>query len=540
MSEQPRSTPSIEELRETYKLRFDLITHKTLTVENIDTFADEALEELVTLTNDVLESYRSNPNFEPNKPEPLFSDREQEDDAFNKLGLTDIQNTLQGVMDVKEKIDNIKSRLTRNKNTTNQTIVPPSDGSFIKSGSGEGIQEKSLVPRLLTLLYLLEKDFEILEEGVTLTEGQVTPDMMRRTPYVRVEIPDMDRVVYICDEEGNASYVFDTDKLKEFGIPVQDIDISDKEKINEMIAQHPGVGARIIQSKSWRVNMANLLSEDLPNKIEDMETTQTENSTGEPSEFKLEDKKEFLSFEDFQKEVNDLYPGSDNINIWYREERIKHKDWPSNPNRTYRNKGWIGFPELVGEENMLKKEFLSFEDFQKEVNDLYPGSGGVRVWYVPERIKHKGWPSNPDKTYRNKGWIGFPELVGFKKEFLSFEDFQKEVRDLYPGSGGVREWYVHERIKHKDWPSDPKLTYKNKGWIGFSELVGIENRLKIEYLSFDDFRTEVISKYPGKIGIQSWYRKEKPNHQNWPSSPYKFYINKGWIGWPELVDKNKF
>jgi hypothetical protein len=282
MSEQPRQNPSLEELRETCKHRFDLITHKTLTVENIDTFADEALEELVTLTNDILESYRSNPNFEPNKPEPLFNDREQEDDAFNKLGLTDIQNTLQGVMDVKEKIDNIKARLNQGRSSTNQTIVPPGGGQFIERGSGEGIQEKSLVPRLLTLLYLLEKVFEIEAGEITLTEGQVRPDMMRKTPYVRVEIPDMNRVVYICDEEGNASYVFDADKLDEISISIQDIDISDKEKINEMIAQHPGVGARIIQTKNWRVNMANLLSEDMPKKIEYMETTQTETLPASP------------------------------------------------------------------------------------------------------------------------------------------------------------------------------------------------------------------------------------------------------------------
>jgi hypothetical protein len=173
--------------------------------------------------------------------------------------------------------------------------------------------------------------------------------------------------------------------------------------------------------------------------------------------------------------VNDLYPGSDNVNIWYREERTKHKDWPSNPNRTYRTRGWIGFPELVGEDNMFKKEFLSFEDFQKEVSDLYPGTGAVLVWYVPERIKHKDWPSNPGKFYSTKGWIGWPELVGR------------------------------------------------------------ENRLKIEYLSFDDFRTEVISKYPGKIGIKSWYRKEKSNHPNWTSRPERLYENKGWISWTELV-----
>jgi hypothetical protein len=477
---------SLESQKEVFKKRLAAILNEQLTVDNIETFADHALSETVELTDDVLKAYRENP--ELFKQSNASNTQEQENEAFEVFDLPNIQEILQSIIDVKEKIDSIKKYIGINAENVDKVITPPQENhDTIVVGEAGNFERKRLLPRLLTLLYIIEHDFDIPPTEVKITEGIVKKEMVRKTSYARVEIPGLERVVYICDEEGNASYVFDAKKLEKKGVTIAEIDEEDKGDKNSLIARHPGIGIRIIQSKNWRDRVAKFLGEPIPEKeIAD------EQNRERKSEFR---KKEWLPFQDFQAEVINAYPGQGNVAEWYKQERKNHNNWPFAPYKIYKNKGWIGWPELVGRENRLKKEYLSFESFRQEVQSLYSGQGNVERWYWEERKKHSNWPSRPYLIYKNQGWIDWSELVGkenlFKKEFLSFEGFQQEVQGLYSGQGDIKRWYTEERKKHPKWPSLPGEFYKNKGWIGWPELVGRENRLKKEYLSFESFRQEV-------------------------------------------------
>jgi hypothetical protein len=70
------------------------------------------------------------------------------------------------------------------------------------------------------------------------------------------------------------------------------------------------------------------------------------------------------------------------------------------------------------------------------------------------------------------------KISRLRKEYPPFEIFQNEVRSLYPEGRPISDWYREEQKKHKNWPPVPERTYKGKGWIGLSELVGKENRFK--------------------------------------------------------------
>ena len=458
---------SLDVLKETYKRKMETILNKQLTVENIEIFADEALSETMQLTDDILFQYRNNPEF---KGDNTLNSRTQEDVAFKILELPDIQEILQSIINIKEKIATLKIYIDTNTKNLNEIITPPQPDrqTEIISGSGEGI-EKKIFPRFLTLMYILEHDFDIQPNEVLMTRGVVTTNMMRKTPYVRVEIPELNRVVYICDEEGNVSYIFDTTKLNEKNLTLEEIDLDDKGDKNSLIAHYPGIGVRFVQSSLWRENVEEYLGQSIP----EIQTDREKQKGNRMSEFGIE-KKEFLPFEDFKREVRELYPGKGDIQKWYHEERRNHPNWPSQPHEVYKDKGWISWPELVGIE---KKEFLPFEDFKREVRELYPGKGDIKKWYHEERRNHPNWPSNPDRVYKDKGWISWSELVGIeKKELLPFEDFKREVRELYPGKGDIKKWYHEEKRNHPNWPSAPDKVYKDKGWISWSELVGIEKR----------------------------------------------------------------
>lgn len=213
-------------------------------------------------------------------------------------------------------------------------------------------------------------------------------------------------------------------------------------------------------------------------------------------------------------------------------------------------------PEKIPEENLEKqpvlefakrerKSFLPFDDFRKEVKSLYPGKGKIIEWYEKERLdpdhSHLNWPVAPNLVYKGKGWLSWNEIMGKKprygKEYPAFSIFKAEVKSFYKGETDVSGWYNVERKNHPNWPFDAGGFYKNQGFIGYPELVGKENRLRKEYLSFNNFKKEVktlYALYAGEDNTAEWYKKEKENHPNWPTTPHKFYKDSGWQGWPKL------
>jgi hypothetical protein len=457
---------SLESLSQTFKTRLDVIWNKELSIENIETFADEALEESIKLTDDILTEYRRNSNV---KASPTTLDTQaQENEAFAILGLPNINEILDQINKVKDSINSLKDYIHTNVEKVNVVITPPQPDQApnIEKSNG-GFEKKKMFPRLLTLLYILEHDFEITPtpENVPIKEGVVTPEMMRRTPYVRAEIPELERAVYICDEEENASYVFDTAKLAEAKLTLDEIDIDDKGDKNSLIAYHPGIGIRLVQSPKWRSRMAGALREKIP-RIETI--IPQEHERQERSEF---EKPKWLPFEEFREDVRALYPGKGNLQKWYSKEIKKHNNWPSNPHRVYKNKGWKNWWEVVN-------RWLSFTDLQNEVTDLYlkQKPKNVIAWYREEQKKHKNWPVAPYRTYKEQGWKDWRNLAGKenkrRKEFLSFENFRNEIRASYPGRGDIGDWYNSIKKDHPNWPGAPHKYYENEGWKGWPTLVG--------------------------------------------------------------------
>jgi len=474
--ENPVKFPSIDELKKLYKERLDRILYRELTPKNITTFADDALNDLIALNEDILEQYRNNPDFV--LPTTKQKVQQQENDAYAQLELENIQEILEAVDKVGKKIKSMQLYVENQSESVGVVITPP-ERRGIKTGSGAGMPLKPVSPRLLTLVYLLDTDLEISKEGVLITYGTVTPDMMRKTPYVRVEVPELNRVVYICDEEGNASYIFDTKELEKHGLSLEDIDIDSKEDKNILIDKYPGIGIRVMHRiKNWRHNILNAIS--------GVEGGISVNR----SEFS---KKKWLSYEDFIREVKAAYEAETgekgDLTDWYfryRKENNKELVWPSHYNKIYGPSGFKNFREIVG------LVFISFEQFKKEVKAAYEAETGEKrnifKWYSNYRIangKELLWPGTPNKTYRNEGkegeegFVNFREIVG--RGWLLYEDFRSEVKAAYDSEtgekGDVLIWFNKYRKEHGKelvWPSSPIVQYRKFGFTTLTELVGIK------------------------------------------------------------------
>ncbi len=511
------------------------ILYTPLSVETIGQFADDALNKLINLNESVVHRYQQE------YPESdALSGAGLEDAAYAAYELENLGTVLDRITAVRDRIAVIAQRVQESLSQTNSVIVPPDEigPAFQDTGSGS-YEAPDKLNRLITLAYILETDFDLDRASVRYTQGTTTDAMVRQEPYVRVEINDLNRVVYVCDEEGNASYVFDTKVLEHLSIDLLELDKMTKNGRNAFLRLTPEAGRRIVQSPAWRSVVSQALRE--PFASDGKVPVPTE--VVPRSEFV--ERGQFLNFEDFEAEVQAAYeeagrPGR--IFNWYRYEYIKHIGWPSNPNGKYKDSGWKSYPELVGLE---KNDILEFAEFVAEVQAAYQISGASQdsyTWYQKEKKNHSGWPSDPRSSYHSKGWLGYPHLVGNEKvEFLEFKDFVSEVQSAHETAGKPRDvskWYMQEYKNHTGWPAAPDRSYKNKGWLGFPELAGRE---RVEYLEFTDFVQQVRVAYmvSGTTNIPEWYREEYKNHPGWPAAPGRFYKDNGWLGYPQLIGREK-
>jgi hypothetical protein len=528
VSSNTERTPSQE-----FQKELNDILYTPLNVENIGRFADDALNELIELNESVVHRYQ-----QEHPESDTYSDAALEDAAYAAYSLENLGVVLDRITAVRDRIASLAVRIQASLTETGSVIVPPDrDGpAFQDTGKGN-YEAPDRLNRLITLAYILETDFDIDQDNVSYTQGSTTDSMVRQEPYVRVEIEDLNRVVYVCDEEGNASYIFDTEILGHLGISVIELDQMTKNQRNAFLRITPEAGRRIVQSPTWRSVVSEALRE--PFSIDGKVPAPSE--VVSRSEFV---ERGFLEFDDFVTEVRVAYKEAEsprNLLKWYQGEYKRRSGWPSTPTNFYKDKGWQSYPELVGQE---KVDFLEFTDFVLEVQLAYEEAGSpeyIGKWYKGEYKNHSGWPADPQRLYKDKGWQSFPELVGLEKvKFLEFDDFVAEVRSAYQITGqpkGIQRWYEDEFQKHTGWPSNPHIKYQANGWRSYPELVGKEVK---EFLNYEDFVEEVRALYSDKIapaGIAKWYKSEFKKHLGWPSEPEKAFKKVGWVSYLELVGK---
>jgi len=582
---------SWDELKKRYRQKLTVTLYRPLNLDNIENFADTALSEVIDLTSEITKKYKEDKDI----PNNTTISREQEDSAFKYYELINMEEVLESISEVKAEIDQIKTYIKSNIPLTSEVVIPPQSNTENNFGIHDGtLDKRKIFPRLLTLLYVLKHDFSITPEQVTITSSTTEKVMLRKEPYVRLNIPNIDRLVYICDEEGNASYIFDTNKLTEYGLNLLDIDHSDKGDLNNLLTTHKGLGKRLIQTSNWREQMKDCLENDFSENNQAHTDVETEISIQPKTEFISKSEKAGLSFEDFQEQVKTqwLINGQQTeggIKKWYKQEYKRkniqgkrlHPGWQINSEDKYKKQGkWKSWPELLGLEPERRKTFeviADYSDFEKQVREQWAinGSGGKSQWYLDEYKKvdtngdslHPGWPAMPYNEYKNRGWKSWPKLMGekhdrFREYFEAFEEFQRQVKEQWLTNGkgnidNIDEWYKAESEKedsegnyvHPGWPVSPRGKYAKDGWHGWHKLLGIEGvkREVFESPIYDEFEKQVRGQWAvsgdPKKSVVDWYRKECMRkgedgefiHKNWPYDPYTEYKNKGWKTWPGMV-----
>lgn len=190
--------------------------------------------------------------------------------------------------------------------------------------------------------------------------------------------------------------------------------------------------------------------------------------------------REFLSFEDARTFVRAL--GLINLKAWkeYCKSGKKPDNIPARPEFTYRDAGWLHYADWLGlgSISLHNRKFLSFEEARDFARNLKLKNTTEWREYCRTQ-KPSNIPSQPHRVYKNKGWVNWADFLGTKnvalqnRPFRSFVDARNYVRQL--GLKSLREWqaYCKSGDKPIDIPADPRRVYKDKGWTGYVDFLGV-------------------------------------------------------------------
>ena len=127
-------------------------------------------------------------------------------------------------------------------------------------------------------------------------------------------------------------------------------------------------------------------------------------------------KKNFLPFEDARKFARKLkLSGSEAWRKW-RNSGENPDDIPSSPAITYKD-CWISWGDFLGTENVANqnRNFLPFGKARKFARNLKLNRKTAWVEWCKAGKKPDDIPSNPNKTYKDSGWVGIRDWLGTAK-----------------------------------------------------------------------------------------------------------------------------
>jgi len=256
-------------------------------------------------------------------------------------------------------------------------------------------------------------------------------------------------------------------------------------------------------------------------------------------------RKEFRSFVEARKFVRGLKIKSVDEYRKFCKSGNKPDDIPDIPSNIYKNKGWISWPDFLGNKRIVKyteSNTRPFEECKKFVRSLGVTTGSEWFKWCKKNKRPDDIPYNPDGVY--KEWTTWRDFLGpLPTRWKSFEDAREFAQSLKLKNPGEWNDFSKSGKRPDDIPAGPADVYKKQGkWMGWSDFLGtgnISSKQKFESrLSFGDAK-----KYVQKIGFKSkkefsdWAKtKERPI--SIPSHPYTTY-KKEWVDWYDFLGLKK-
>jgi len=163
----------------------------------------------------------------------------------------------------------------------------------------------------------------------------------------------------------------------------------------------------------------------------------------------------FLLYKEARKFAHTL--NLENKKDWKKFVKAKKhpKDIPTDPQSSYKNKGWTDWGDFLGTGNIASynRKYKSYKLARKYVISLKIDSKGNWAKYTQSGKLPPDIPNNPDVSYKNKGWKDWGDFLGtgtiapqlISKNYISLKEAKKEARKI------KLELFGKRRITRKEW-----------------------------------------------------------------------------------------
>lgn len=336
-----------------------------------------------------------------------------------------------------------------------ETILKTENGKGPEIGSEEGM-EKRLIPRFELLVKFL-KENGIKNDRYLCYKGENETSMIRSESYIMLVIPDLDKMVFLCDEEGNATYIIHKAPTKdEFEKLMHDEKIEESERQPQFY---------------YRMSKADL--QDLKKEF------------GIVSCVRWNENKWLESVSDELTKDFNLNCDIQTMNNFLKKSRAQRE---KNTNVEYAPSDWLTRTELIRKIDIsyTEKNIKKVQDFINSRLEINPKlamqyrdvNGIVRAHYSPE-LFNDVVKEFTQIEYAPAGWLTKTALSEkINVESLTFQDFaneciatNSELARLYKdGSGILRIHYSPELIDIVT-KKYAKYEYAPSNWLNITALI---------------------------------------------------------------------
>ena len=256
-----------------------------------------------------------------------------------------------------------------------------------------------------------------------------------------------------------------------------------------------------------------------------------------------------------------------NFDEWdqFRKGQLPEKgtlpaDIPTNPNRTYAGSGWKSMGDWLGTGSIAAR-FLVYRPFEEarafahslKLKNLDEWKLFCRGQFPEKGKLPNDIPSNPQQTYKEKGWksigdwLGSGSIASFKRVFKPFEEARAFAHSLKLKNQGEWRQFCKGQLPEKgtlpaDIPTKPNRTYSESGWTGYGDWLGtgaIAPRLRV-YRPFAEARAFAHSLKLKNQG--EWFKFSKGRlpekgtlPADIPAAPHYTYKEGGWKGFGDWL-----
>jgi superfamily II DNA or RNA helicase len=192
----------------------------------------------------------------------------------------------------------------------------------------------------------------------------------------------------------------------------------------------------------------------------------------------------FRSFEEARSFVRKL--SLRNMDEWkgWAKSKERPDDVPAWPDGVYKDKGWINWGDWLGTGRIANQDkvYRPFEEARAFVQSLGLKDQATWIAWKQSGARPDDIPSNPDKVYKGVGWKGIGDWLGTgrianqDRVYRQFEAARAYVRNLMLQSRSDWVNYCKSGAIPYDIPFAPEHIYKDKGWLGWGDWLGVFNR----------------------------------------------------------------